>query len=251
MKKFTKQLLLEENHHDKEAIFYSERRLTDYIWEVPESLFLLHKKYFFEGAIVVDMGCGPAVSVKNLLGSDVLASVRYIGVDISNEMLRVARKNLPMGKFIHDDIETVKFPNQYADIIISLGALHHSLNKSNTLKNWSKILKKGGLLLLREPTYEGLKRGQGESPMEEGVKFSELIKFTEENNYKVLSVVFFSSRAFHLFNRIMIAIGLGSWRNIKLLWVIVTSVDVLTGAILARFLPFFKGLSFTLVAQKV
>lgn len=249
----TKKIALkqEEMHHDRNAIFYSLRRKKDYIWEVPEELFLLHKKYFYNGSVVVDMGCGPAVSVVNILGKNILNKLTYIGVDISKKMLSIAREAIPCGRFIQADIENPRLPANYADVILSLGSLHHSLDKSRTLKNWAKILKSKGYLLLREPTFEALKRGQGESPMEEGIKFHELTQFFKKNKFKIIGITFFSSEAFHLFNRALIACRLGYWQNIKMLWYPVVLVDTLLVKLFAGSFLLFRGLAFTLVVQKL
>ena len=196
------------------------------------------------------MGCGPAESIKNIFSKKLLTSIKYIGVDISRQMLKYAKKNIPTGEYVCGDIETIQFPNNYADVIISLGALHHSIHQVNTLKNWSNILKANGYLLLREPTYEALKKGQGESPMEEGVKWKVLSKFLNDNGYEILSVVFFSSKAFHFFDKVMIKIGFGGWKYIKLLWYPVQILDVFFIKLLHANFSIFRGLAFTLVAQK-
>lgn len=251
MKSTLNALRLERLHHDRGAMDYSRRRELDYIWEVPESLYLLKPKFFKRNQIVIDMGCGPSISIKNILGYDQLKKIKYTGVDISGKMLKIAKKNVPMGRFRRGDVETVKFKSNYADVIIALGALHHSIHKAKTLRNWTNILRSNGYLLLREPTFEALKRGQGESPMEEGIKFDDLINFLRENNYKILNVTFFSSKVFHLFNRIMIKLRLGGWQKIKTLWYPIVIIDVLLVKLLSPFSSFFKGLTFTLIAQKI
>lgn len=251
MNSTTNNLRLEMLHHDREAQNYFKRRKTDYIWEIPEALYLLKRKYFTDGQIVIDMGCGPATSIRNILGYKIINKIKYVGIDISKQMLKIAKKNVPMGLFRKGDIETIQFPNNYADVIISLGALHHSINKEKTLRNWTNIIKHGGYLLLREPTFESLKQGQGESPMEEGIKIDNLIDFLKENNYRILNVTFFSSKVFHFFNRIMIMLHLDCWKKHRLLWYPVTVIDVFLGKLLSPFSLLFKGFAFTLIAKKL
>jgi len=48
------------------------------------------------------------------------------------------------------------------------------------IKNWMDVLKIKGYLLLREPVYEALKRGEGASPIEEGIKTDLILKTLEE-----------------------------------------------------------------------
>ncbi len=240
----------EAKHHDETAAYYTERREKDYIWEIPEELLLFNKVEFTTNEVVIDMGCGPCVSIKNIIPQHILNKVNFIGVDISEELLKYAKKYIPNGNFIRDDIETVKFNNDFADKIISLGALHHAENKTNTLKNWFKTLKSGGLILMREPTYEALKRGTGESPMEEGVKIDEVMKFIRDNDLRLVNLSYFSSPAFHFFNRVMIKLGLRKWQEIKTLWYPVVYLDAFGCKVLSRFTPLFKGEAFVMILQK-
>lgn len=243
-------LLLEEKHHDAVAQHYASRRKSDYIWEVPEELLLLDKKYFPKGSVVIDMGCGPAISVENILGVHVLKNIIYYGIDISKEMLKLAKKNIPTGSFIHGDISSPKFKKRSADVIISLGALHHIEDKVVTLQRWASLLKRGGYMLLREPTYEALKRGHGESPIEEGVKFEELKKSLKKNNLAIVTYKFFTTPAFHLFNRVLIKIGLSKWQRYRILWIPVVLIDTFFANSLGHMVSFFRGEAFTLVLQK-
>lgn len=241
---------IEEEYHDLVATFYSNRRLHDYIWEVPEEILLLNKKYFVSGTKVIDMGCGPAISVSRILGKSVLNRISYSGVDISRNMLTEAKKNIKKGRFILHDISTVPFFRSNYDVLLSLGALHHCEDKSATLERWLKVVRPGGHLLLREPLYEALKRGTGESPTEEGIKTNELFEFIATHNLKIERLVFFSTNAFHLFNRIMIKIGLRKWQNIRVFWYPVVIVDVLI-AKLRKLSKLFEPQAIAIIIQKI
>lgn len=242
-------ILLEEKYHNSMAQFYSNRRLHDYIWEVPEELFLLDKSLFMPGMKVVDMGCGPAISVSRILGKQILTRILYTGVDISKELLKFAKKYIPTGKFVCEDMSNVSFNRNSFDILISFGALHHCEDKDRTLKRWVRLIKPGGLLLLREPIYQYLKKGTGESPIEEGVKVDKLFSFINNNGLKIVKITYFSTNAFHLFNRVMIKLGLKSWQQARFFWYPVVWVDT--------FLSHFRSIShlfdpqaFTIIIKK-
>jgi len=239
---------LEERYHDSVADLYSHRRSLDYIWEVPEEIFLFDKSYFKPNTEVVDLGCGPAISVSRVLHNELL-TIKYTGVDISKKLLRIAKTNIPSGKFVHGDISSVFFNKNKFDILLSLGALHHCKEKNMTLDHWVAFVKTGGFLLLREPIYEFLKRGTGESPTEEGIKIYEFMKFVQKKKLKILRLTFFSTNAFHLFNRIMIKIGFGSWQRVRVLWYPVVYVDSLL-AKFSRYGNLFKPQSFAVILQK-
>lgn len=243
-------LLQEEKYHDEAAEKYTLRREKDYIWEIPEELFLLRIKYFRKGAKIIDMGCGPAVSISNVIPKEILSTCKYIGVDISKNLLKFAAKNIPHGEFVKGDISNIKFPYNFADIIISLGALHHVDDKNKAISHWIKILKKNGLILLREPTHEALKRGFGESPIEEGIRVRDLVSFLKKENVKIIRLIYFSSPAFHFFNRIMIKISLNSWQNVRSLWYPVILMDYFLCKVSGKF-SFFKGQAFAMIIQKL
>jgi ubiquinone/menaquinone biosynthesis C-methylase UbiE len=247
--KLTKAIQQERFHHDQIAAFYTSRSKTDYIWEVPTEIFLFNKGYIKQDISIIDMGCGPCTIIKDLIPSKILQNISYTGVDISQEMLNYAKKNVPNGKFIVSDMSTVKLPNGQANIVISLGGLHHSINKIKTLNHWLKLLKAGGVIMLREPTYEAFKSGEGESPREEGIKIDELLSFVKENNLSLKSIYFFNSKAFHLFNSIMIKIGLEKWARIRILWYPVICIDTFMSTYF-NFIPLNRGLAFTAIIVK-
>ncbi len=240
---------LEENYHDQIASFYNDRSNKDFTWEIPEKIFLLRREYFKRGTVVLDMGCGPAVSVRRILNTKIVNAIKYIGVDVSRELLKFAKKNIPSGRFIHADMATVMLPTKSADIILSLGALHHTINKTKTLNHWYRILKHGGYIFLREPIYEYLKQGTGESPIEEGIKLKELYRFVEKNKMKIVRITFFNTNAFHFFNKVMNKFGLARWRRSKILWYPIVLVDSLL-ANLRNLSRFFEPQAFAVVLQK-
>lgn len=237
-------------HHDKEAKSYLSRNEKDYIWEIPARKYLLKPEYIKRGETIVDMGCGPAVLIKNILTKELLKQINYIGIDISKEMLKLAKKNVPLGTFIQDDMQTAKIKQGSADIIISLGALHHSEDKNKTLHNWFKILKEGGYILLREPTKEALGKGEGESPNEEGVDVQSIRRFVKNSNADIVFFVSFWSILFHLANRILIKFGLGSWQKSKTLWNIFLTLDSIFIKVVNCLLPSFQGESIAMVIHK-
>jgi len=246
---YSKAIELEKRHHDKQAFCYKTKSETDFMWEIPSEILLFNKVDIKQGNKIVDMGCGPSTIVRNLIPGKLLKQIKYIGVDISSEMIKFAKINIPTGKFIIGDMSTIKLSKESANIIISLGALHHSFDKNKTLSHWSWILKSGGIILLREPTYLAFKLGEGESPMEEGIKVDELIHFTKKNGLILQSLNFFNSKAFHFFNRIMIKIGLGDWVKQRFLWYPVIYLDIFLCKYFSIF-PFCKGLSFTAIIVK-
>lgn len=243
-------LLSEQKYHDDVAIKFANIRKRDFIWEIPEQLFLLKPRYFIRKR-VIDMGCGPAINVKNILSNNILNNCEYIGVDVSKQMLNLAKKNIPSGLFICSDMSSVKIEIRSVDTILSFGALHHAENKKKTIYYWFNLLKPGGYLLMREPLFEALQKGNGASPMEEGIELSQILFFFKKNKIKLKKLYYFGSPLFHFINKVMKKIMGSIWLNTKLLWYPLMIVDILISTVLQNKFNAFKADSVLLVAQKV
>ena len=71
---------------------------------------------------ILDAGCGTGLPAAKYLienGFDV------IGVDFSDEMLKLAKRNVPKADFIKQNITDLDFPDNYFDGLISLYAIIH------------------------------------------------------------------------------------------------------------------------------
>ncbi len=98
-----------------------------------------------QGAKVLDIGCGAGVPITKTLAE------RYsvTGVDISSEMVRRARKNVPEASFIHNDIMTMEFPPDEFNAVVSFYAVFHLPREEHPglFKRIHEWLKPGGYLL--------------------------------------------------------------------------------------------------------
>lgn len=86
--------------------------------------------------IVVELGCGNGRDAKVIIKK----TRNYLGIDISPELIKIAKKNVPQVKFVVSDIEKFNFPNNI-DIIFSFASLLH-FNKATIKKIMNKIYKK-------------------------------------------------------------------------------------------------------------
>jgi len=240
----------EEAYHNRIAEKYCKIREHDYIWEIPEEMFIL-KKIYFKNKVVIDVGCGPAVSIKNIIDERVLLQSSYIGVDISRRMLKLAKKNIPSGKFYHLDISKLFFQKEVADTLLSLGALHHVKNPKKTIINWIRIIKPSGYLLLREPTLEALKRGYGASPDEEGIPIDDIITILKENNFVIHRTIYFTSKLFHFINKIFIKLFGKIWQESKIMWYPIMIIDICVSNVFGKYINFFRGEACIIIAQKI
>src|SRR3989344_9006536 len=85
-------------------------------------LLLKFLKYIPKNAKVLDLGCGTGISVAKFLdGKD----CKVTGIDFSDGMLELARKNVPKAKFIKMDITKMKFKKNSFDGTVSFYAIIH------------------------------------------------------------------------------------------------------------------------------
>jgi SAM-dependent methyltransferase len=102
------------------------------------------------GDIVVDIGSGSGFD--SLIASTLVGPEgQVIGIDMTSEMLNKARSGAEaMGatnvEFREGLVENLPLPDDFADVVISNGVLNLTLDKSDTLHEWARILKPGGRL---------------------------------------------------------------------------------------------------------
>lgn len=104
-----------------------------------------------ENLKILDAGCGPGANLPHLKKyGDV------IGVDLSKEALKFARER---GKVQKGDITKLKFNDNSFDLVVCMDVLYHMWIKdvSLALKEFNRVLKKDGKLLLREPAYNWMR----------------------------------------------------------------------------------------------
>ena len=99
---------------------------------------------------IVEIGCGVGAPAKFLQGS----YERYIGLDHSTQMIGAARAfnaHNPRAEFIAANAKMMPFPPETADLILSIGALHHMSELDTVMQALIQIAKPGAWLVAREP----------------------------------------------------------------------------------------------------
>lgn len=99
------------------------------------------------GAEILDIGCGSGVPIdKFLLGK----GFKVTGIDISEEMVRLAKENLPTGRFMVKDMTEIDFSENSLDAIVSFYAIFHIPREEHLplLKKLHALLKIDGYLLI-------------------------------------------------------------------------------------------------------
>ena len=102
------------------------------------------------GETVVDVGSGAGFD--SLIASRLVGSAgRVVGVDMTPEMLSKARAGAEAMRATYVEFreglaESLPIPDNFADVVISNGVLNLTLDKTETLREWFRILKPGGRL---------------------------------------------------------------------------------------------------------
>jgi len=110
-----------------------------------------------EGKRILDAGCGHGRDCKYFseLGFEVY------GIDLSEKLLEIAKKNAPEAKFFKMDMRKLEFPDEFFDGIWCCASFLHIPKKDaeKTLREFYRVLKKNGILFI------AVKKGIGEKVM--------------------------------------------------------------------------------------
>lgn len=136
--------------YDETAVQYQENN-AKLQPEVKAKAFL---SYLAPNSKILDLGCGPGRDAKFF----VERGHKVVGVDISSQMVALARVSVPTAEFIISDIESLNLTPESVDAIWASSSLLHVSKQAmpGVLANIYRSLKPGGIF------YVSMKKGTGE-----------------------------------------------------------------------------------------
>lgn len=148
-----------------------------------------------ENLKVADLACGTGDMLlhwQKYLGE----GCEFLGIDPSNQMLEVAKKKVQNASFIQAQAQEIPLESESVDIVSIAYGLRNVCGYQDALKEFYRILKKGGVLLILEFTHNPTP-----TLFEQGAKFYTqkvlpLLGGLISNNYKAYQYLPDSIEAF-------------------------------------------------------
>ena len=137
---------------------HSARAFADYYKERGPRVTYINKAFEFAGnpghAKVVEIGCGYGRDAEAI----VARGASYLGIDMAEEFIKMARKNVPEANFEVADAATFEYPPDL-DIVFAFASLLHMdrVEVKTVLEKVQKALNPGGVFYISlkwQPRYE-------------------------------------------------------------------------------------------------
>jgi ubiquinone/menaquinone biosynthesis C-methylase UbiE len=111
----------------------------------------------FDGAHVLELGCGKAEKTRTLAETGRVAEILALEVDAIQHARNLQVTDLPNVRFAHGGAEAIPAEDNSFDIVIMLKSLHHVpvAHMDTALSEIARALKPGGLAWISEPVFAG------------------------------------------------------------------------------------------------
>ena len=134
--------IVEEGYDKIAQEYHRQRERFDRRDELDEFAGLLP-----DNARVLDAGCGGGVPVAKFLAE---RGFRVVGVDLSGNMIRLAKENVPQAEFIKADMTELDFEEDSFDGLTAFYSVIHVPREkhSGLFETFGKILRPDGVMLI-------------------------------------------------------------------------------------------------------
>ena len=146
------------------------------------------ERYFIEPAIkcakyVLDVGCAAGGSFD--FCKEAKSNIDYTGIDISKELIDIAKEFYPKGLFFVYDGHEIIFEENKFDLVFSIGVVHHLQHWRRIIKQMVKCSSKSTIFDIRLTKKETL---DNDKKYYQYVKFDEKLKNKTAISYLVINI---------------------------------------------------------------
>ncbi len=156
----------------------------------------------FDGAHVLELGCGKAEKTRALAETGRVAQIIALEVDAIQHARNLAITDLPQVSFRHGGAEAIPAEDNSVDIVLMFKSLHHvpMQHMDQALSEIARVLKPGGLAWISEPVYAGnlnevFKLFHDEKIVREAA-FAAINKAVDDGRLLLEQELFFNTRSF-------------------------------------------------------
>ena len=130
---------------------------------------------------IIEVGCGTSI-LGQLYSKNDMPLVT--ATDLSVNMVKRGKKYYPYINFIVDDAQKPKIKGKF-DVVFSSEVIEHLPLPREAMINWTKLLKKGGFLVLSTPNGKLAKESKEHISL---LRINEMKKLLGKNNLKLLAI---------------------------------------------------------------
>lgn len=166
--KWYEKLLSGEGTYQKEVILPNLLRLMD----------------IKRGEKVLDLACGPGFFSKEF----VRAGAKVLGVDISSELIAVAKESVKDGEFVVSNAEELPFIKNWSmDKVVIVLALQNIEHADKVIKECARVLRTGGTLhlVLNHPAFRNPKVTSWGWDAENKIQYRRVDEYLSESKTKI------------------------------------------------------------------
>jgi len=101
-----------------------------------------------ENKAILDLGSGDGRVIGHIKRKQTLKTLDITAVDLSEEMLKIAKKNYPEIKTVQADAKALPFPDSSFDVVICTFLIVHIRDIDKFFDEVYRVLKTGGIFIL-------------------------------------------------------------------------------------------------------